>query len=83
MNDWTSRITGIQVGNRVAYSWQWLRSTGQMTGEVPQARGTVTRIEPLGSLSLAVIKWDQPDLPERVNVKNLSLIKDGVIRERN
>jgi len=83
MNDWTSRTAGIQAGDRVAYSRQWLRSTGQMTGDVPQARGTVTRIEPLGSISLAVVEWDQPDLPAKVNVKNLSRIKDGVIRERD
>jgi hypothetical protein len=83
MTDWTSRTSEISAGDRVAYSRQWLRSTGQMTGDVPQARGTVRSIEPLGSLRLAVIEWDQPDLPQRVNVKNISRIKDGIIRERD
>jgi len=83
MTDWTTRTAAVQAGDRVAYSRQWLQSTGQMTGDVPLARGTVVRIEPLGALCLAVIEWDQPDLPARVNVKNLSRVKDGTVRERD
>jgi hypothetical protein len=83
MTDWTTRTAAIKTGDRVAYSRQWLRSTGQMTGEVPQARGTVVSTEPLGSLTLAVIDWNLPELPTRVNIKNLSPVKDGIVQERD
>jgi len=84
VNDWVRRTSeggtkAIEAGDRVAYSKQWLRSTGQMTGDTPQARGTVTEVQELGLLRLAVIQWDRPDFPEKVNVKNLSRIRDGVI----
>lgn len=60
----------------VGYSKQFLQSTGQYTGDVPFARGKVTALLPLGSDTvLAEIDWDKPDLPPRVNVKNLSTIK--------
>jgi hypothetical protein len=66
----------IRVGARVRYSSEWLRSTGQRTGTVPFARGTVVALEPLSSeTTLARIDWgyDRDELPERVNVANLVL----------
>ena len=88
MNDWVRRTSegwtkAIEAGDRVAYSKQWLRGTGQMTGDMPQARGTVMEVQVLGSLRLAVIQWDHPDFPEKVNVKNLSRIRDGVMLDRD
>ena len=79
---WAKRTAAIQPGDIVAYSKQWLQSTGQLTGDVPLARGKVTGLVPLGpSLILAEIAWDQPDLPGRVNVKNLSRVKDGHVMD--
>jgi len=92
MTDWVRRskrggAIAIAPGDRVAYSKQWLHSTGQMTGDAPHARGTVTALEDLGSLRLAVVQWDTsgdlPDFPEKVNVKNLSRIHEGIILDRD
>jgi hypothetical protein len=39
----------------------------------------VTAIEPLGETKLAVIEWDKRDIPERVNIANLSKVtKKGI-----
>jgi hypothetical protein len=88
VNDWVHRTSeggtkAIEAGDRVAYSKKWLRSTGQMTGDTPQARGTVVEMQVLGSIRLAVIQWDHPDFPEKVNVMNLSRVRDGVILDRD
>lgn len=81
---WAKRTATIQAGDRVAYSKQWLQSTGQLTGDVPSARGKVTGLVPLGSsLVLAEIEWDLPDLPTRVNVKNLSRVDRGQVMDRD
>jgi hypothetical protein len=76
MSNWTKRTQPIKVGDTVGYSKQFLQSTGQYTGDAPFARGKVTELLSLGSDTvLAEIDWDRPDLPPRVNVKNLSTIK--------
>ena len=76
MTTWRERSQPIQVGDTVGYSKQFLQSTGQYTGDVPFARGKVTALLPLGSETvLAEIEWNSPDLPPRVNVKNLSTVK--------
>jgi hypothetical protein len=57
---------------------QWLQSTG----DVPHARGTVPALVPLGKqTTLAELEWDTPDMPARVNVKNLTSIKGIVLGE--
>lgn len=62
----------IKVGDAVAYSKQFLRSISCFTGDLPFARGRVTALIPLGTeITLAEIDWGQPDIPTRVNVKNL------------
>ncbi len=76
MTEWTKRTQPIRVGDTVGYSKRFLQSTGQYTGDAPFARGKVTALLPLGSdTTLAEIDWDKSDLPPRVNVKNLSTIK--------
>jgi hypothetical protein len=47
----------------------------------PFGRGIVTAIRLLGDIRLAEIGWDNPDLPNRVNVANLSRITEKGIRE--
>ena len=83
MTSWQQRTAAIKVGDKIAYSKQWLQSTGQLTGDTPHARGTVQSIEPVGELHLAVIKWDTPDLPDRVNIRNLSRVQNGVIMDKD
>lgn len=73
---WADRTQPIKVGDQVAYSKAFLQSTGQLTGDVPHARGTVTALKPLGKdVTLAEIEWNTPDLPARVNVKTLITVK--------
>lgn len=65
----------IKVSDKVKYSRNFLRSTGQFTGDIPFAKGTVTAIKQYGGgMTLATIDWQNPEIPERVNVKNLTKI---------
>jgi len=76
MTEWAKRTQPIKVGDTVGYSKQFLQSTGQYTGDAPLARGKVTALLPLGTeTTLAEIDWDRDGLPPRVNVKNLSTVK--------
>ncbi len=72
---WSKRIQPIKVGDKVAYSKAYLQSTGSYTGDIPHARGEVTALIPLGETTLAEIAWDRPEMPARVNVKNLVTVK--------
>lgn len=73
---WTERTQPIQVGDTVAYAAAFLRSIGYHSGEMPQTRGQVTALVPVGKdVLLAEIAWDLPDLPNRVNVKNLARVR--------
>jgi hypothetical protein len=72
----------IQIGDTVGYSKSFLQSTGQYTGDAPFARGMVIALVPLGTeIILAEIEWDKPDLPTRVNVKNLSTVRQIAVGE--
>lgn len=67
-------MRAIQVGDKVAYSVQFLRSTGQIAGDAGHARGIVESLDTFGQgFTLARIKWNC-DMPERVNVKNLAIV---------
>ena len=64
----------FKVGDVVKYSREFLRNTGQQTGDAPFATGTITGLQTLGSgLTLATIDWGNPELPDKVNVNNLIL----------
>ena len=66
-------MTEIKVGSRVCFSRTFLRNTGQFTGRVPFAVGSVEALEDLGGdLVIAFIRWDD-GVEGRVNVKNLIL----------
>ena len=67
----------IKIGDRVGYSAQWLRSTGQYTGTVPFARGEVVKIrEYTSSLVLATIAWEEDNgLHTEVHVANLTVFR--------
>lgn len=79
--NWRNRTAAIQVGDKVYFSKKFLQSTGQQTGETPFARGVVTAIIPLGDIQLAAIKWDNADMPERINVANLSCVTEKGVQE--
>ncbi len=64
----------IQVGDKVAYSVQWLRSVGLSHSEEARARGIVTALVPLGNIELAEVDWQGADCPNKVNVKNLAKV---------
>jgi hypothetical protein len=71
----TYSVPKFQVGDKVAYSVQFLKSCGMSHGEAAHARGTITGIQALGShLILASIDWKGADMPERVNVFNLAKV---------
>ena len=60
----------ISVGDRVAYSAAFCRSTGQLTGDVPHATGIVIDLSVGGAV--AWVAWNYPDLPNKVHVANLA-----------
>lgn len=53
-----TRMNPIAVGDVVAYSAAFPRSTGQKTGEAPFRRGTVIESEPFGDGNLCRIRWN-------------------------
>jgi hypothetical protein len=73
---WASRSRAIAIGDHVAYSATWLHSTGQFTGDLPHARGVVTELKVLSpDVTLATVDWGgNPEIPTRINVKNLARI---------
>ena len=78
---WQSRTQPIKVGDRVAVSARFLRSTGQHTGDICFARGKVTALKPLGETTIATISWEPingqpPDVPERMGTHCLSRITE-------
>lgn len=51
----------IKIGDRVAYSAEFLRDTGQITGPVPTMRGTVTaEVTDDPHWRLLLVAWDRP-----------------------
>ena len=74
---WAARSSTIQVGDKVAYSASWLRSTGQMAGDIGHARGVVTGLKVLSEdVVLAEVDWGgDPEVPTKINVKNLARVR--------
>jgi hypothetical protein len=67
----------VKVGDRVCLRASWLRSTGQYTGVIPHARGVVKAIWTLSpGCVIATIDWGAAgeEVPERINVNNLSIV---------
>lgn len=82
VTDWRNRTQDIKVGDFVGYSKTFLQSTGQFTGDAPHARGRVVALHPLGADTiLAEIVWDKADLPSKVNVRNLSTVRQIALGE--
>jgi hypothetical protein len=72
----------VTVGERVAYSVQFLRNIGMSHSDMAHARGVVIEVKELGPGSetqLARITWDKnADMPGRVNVTNLAKVGPNV-----
>ncbi len=65
-------MEALKIGDIVCYSREWLRSTGNITGDLPFGSGRIINIQNVGtSLALAIIEWNRQDIPTKVNVKNL------------
>ena len=62
------------ANNRVAYSAAFLRSIGAITGDMPQRRGTVIDIVPVGRRRMAKVQWDDEQEPKLVCVGNLAKV---------
>lgn len=61
----------IKIGTRVRYAREFLRNTGQQTGEAPFLRGVVSAVHTYGVLKLAYVFWDGDDKEHHINIKNL------------
>lgn len=68
----------LKVGDVVKYKRDFLRNTGQITGDVPFARGRIESITKLGETQIATIYWNDQtaDIPPKVNVANLTHADD-------
>lgn len=65
----------LAVGDKVGYSRVFLKSICAFTGDLPRAKGEIVEIKTYSKdLAIATIKWDLPDVPDKVNVKNLAKI---------
>jgi hypothetical protein len=64
----------VEVGDKVAYSVQFLRSIGCQTGDIPRARGVVKEVVKFGDNQLATIEWDLPYIPPKVVAFNLAKV---------
>ena len=78
---WVLRSSPIHVGDEIAYNKRFLQTIGCHIGGMASARGKVTALEQVGGIVFACIDWDTPGLRDRVNVKYLSLVKNGVVME--
>ena len=67
----------MKIGDKVAYSVQFLKSIGECHGDLSHDRGVITGLIPLGKepncTILAEIEWGG-DSPKRVNTKNLAIV---------
>jgi hypothetical protein len=65
-------VTIFKIGDRVQYARQWLRSTGQLAGDVPHATGRIIGLSPVSAgLDIATIEWNTPGLSAKVLTSNL------------
>ena len=67
-------MSKLIVGDRVAYSIQFLKSIGMSHSDMAHARGEISFLQKVGErLVLAVIKWNC-EMPQKVNVMNLAKV---------
>lgn len=65
----------IALGDRIAYSADFLRSIGCYAGDMPAGRGIVKSLKQIGSMTLAHIEWEgDAELPQTINVNNIAKV---------
>jgi hypothetical protein len=65
-------VTLFKIGDRVQYARAWLRSTGQLAGDIPHATGRIISLAPVSNgLDIATIEWNTAGLSAKVLTSNL------------
>ena len=65
----------LDIGDKVAYSVDFLRNIGQSHSEMARGRGTVIDRNALTSdFVLITIDWNGAELPPKVNEQNLAKV---------
>jgi len=66
----------IKIGDRVAYSWRFLKSIGMSHTDMSHAKGRIRELKTLSpDCTLACVDWENGvDMPEKVNTKNLAIV---------
>ena len=66
----------LNASDKVAYSVQFLKSIGESpTGDLCHCRGEIISIKEYSKkLAVASVKWDNPEIPQKVNVYNLAKV---------
>ena len=67
----------LNVGDKVKYSRDFLRSTGMLTGVIPVARGEIVSLEDFGEGKLVTIDWNFIGVPKKV--LSCNLVKVGEV----
>lgn len=62
----------FKVGDRVAYSVQWLKSVGMVHTDYAHGRGIVTDVKAFGDSALVSIDWKEGAGANRVLAANLA-----------
>jgi hypothetical protein len=70
----TYKTPVFELGDKIAYSVQFLKSIGMSHGDMAHARGQITGFMPLGDSTLAEITWTKGEFPGKVNVANLAKV---------
>ena len=70
----TYRTPDFQIGDKVAYSVQFLKSVGMSHSDMAHARGVIVGFTTLWETKLVSIEWDRGELPYRVNAHNLAKV---------
>ena len=64
----------FEIGDRVAYSVQFLKSIGMSHSVMGLAKGIVSGLTPFSNGFLVSITWTKADLPEKVLDANLAKV---------
>lgn len=63
----------MKIGDKVAYSVQFLESIGACHTEIARWRGTVIGAQKLGDRTLVKVRWD-PDNVMNITEQNLAIV---------
>lgn len=73
--NWQDRLNGVQVGDTVRFTRQWLHEHRRTGTDLAKAKGVVTAIEEADGRRQATVEWDREGMPDLVNVLNLSKVR--------